>query len=537
MAFLPDIFSKGLCAAYGASIPQQYATDMRNFRVKNGVSIPRPGYKKAASQTGNPVRALASNNGNLYAVQGGRLRKADFVAGTFSDLGSVAVDQASSCSTYDKYTVVFTDGTPYVYDGTTLSAVTTFVASSNPRFAVPFANFLWAAGGNSGSSSKRNVLYVSRPASPTNPQYCYDWTGSGSDAILCPADILALASTLSRIFIFQDGRIDWIDKSSYTTIGGVTTFFRNPLALGDKVASKDCAVAAGDKLFYMTDRKRIRTVGYAVGVDQPEIGDLSEDPAVGIQLWLDRNLSDDQSGAFGWYDQANRLVKFHVRSRTSAFNDLVVSWDMVNKTFVVDGNKLFGAAVNHLGSSYAGSSVNGDVYRDEFGGDDDGSPIVGYRVSAPLFLGADATYKVWNGCKLTGTIGQQSSFTQLIMVDGRAVDQSDVDYSTAILGGAQVGGSPIGQNPVGGPVGTQQSKPFLKDRTRGYVDAVGRALSVRHSFNDVNPVFSLDTLETVEKPSSYFELNESVSIFREADYLVDSNGNQVLDHNSNEITV
>lgn len=32
------------------------------------------------------------------------------------------------------------------------------------------------------------------------------------------SEILALAATLNRLFIFRKGGINWIDKSSYTTV-------------------------------------------------------------------------------------------------------------------------------------------------------------------------------------------------------------------------------------------------------------------------------------------------------------------------------
>lgn len=692
MAYFGDLFSKGLCATYGADIPVQYATDIRNFRVKNGVSVPRLGYKRvvAGPAGGTPVRAMESNNGNLYAAQGGSFKRANLSTGAYVTVGSLPKDGPTSMAAYGQYTLVFSDAQPYVFNGEGLSAVSTyptfatqdyvfgdasgrlkrahvftaaasanvttlsayvkktgspadnlsanlysvvngiptallasatpiaggtfttsyvltnwtipstavvagtayaivlersgaadasnyyaaqgipngalnsqecvhtggtwltdgqnslvtqvngvqtFSLGSDPRFGVPFANFMWAAGGNTGAYSKRNVLYVSRPATAANPGYCFDWTGSGSDALLCPRDILSLVTTLSRIFIFQDGRIDWIDKSSYVTIGGAAAFFRNPLAIGDRVASKDCAVAAGDKLFYMTDRRRIRTVNYALGVDQPEVGDLSEDPEVGIQLWLDNNLHSDQSSAFGWYDQGNKQVKFHVRGKDSSVNNLVVIWDMVAKTFLVDDNKLFGAGANHLGLQYAGSSITGDLYQDETGGDDDGQKISGYRQSAPIFLGANSTNKIWGGAKTSGTIGTNSSCAQLLMVDGKSVDQSTISYASPVIASPEVDGVSVAGAPVAGALVSVSDKPFLKDRTHGYVNQIGRNLSVRHSFSGFSVRFSLDTFETREKATKFVELTDVAPKFTEPFYLADVSGTQILDSQGNEITV
>jgi len=68
--------------------------------------------------------------------------------------------------------MIFTEDVPYVYDGTTLSAVTTYSAGTAPRFGANFANFTWIAGGLTYS----NILYISRPIKATTQNYCYDWT-------------------------------------------------------------------------------------------------------------------------------------------------------------------------------------------------------------------------------------------------------------------------------------------------------------------------------------------------------------------------
>lgn len=120
-----------------------------------------------------------------------------------------------------------------------------------------------------------------------------------------------------------------------------------------------------------------------MGVDQVEIGELSDDPETGITAFMD-SLDDDQSDAFGYFDPDFKLVKFHVKSSGAAFNDTVVVWDMVAKTFLVDDSKFFSCLVTHDRKTYAGSAINASVLQDETGTDDDGQSISGYRKGAPL---------------------------------------------------------------------------------------------------------------------------------------------------------
>lgn len=87
-----------------------------------------------------------------------------------------------------------------------LNDVWTFTANpraKGPRFGAVFSNYTWVVG----NDYYKNVLYSSVPITAANQEKCYDWTGSGADQIVCKADIVGLAATLDRLFIFQKGPI------------------------------------------------------------------------------------------------------------------------------------------------------------------------------------------------------------------------------------------------------------------------------------------------------------------------------------------
>lgn len=143
------------------------------------------------------------------------------------------------------------------------------------------------------------------------------------------------------------------------------------MAQGEKLANSRCAVGAGDKIFFLTADKKIKTIDYVQGIDDVRVGELSDDEKVGIPNFMN-NLNDDLSKSFAFYDQKNKLIKFFVRSKNSLTNDLCIIWDLVNKTFLVDDNKFYGILVNHNNKVYAGSCLNSVTYEDETGSDDDG---------------------------------------------------------------------------------------------------------------------------------------------------------------------
>lgn len=60
----------------------------------------------------------------------------------------------------------------------------------------------------------------------------------------------------------------------------MTAFFETPLAQNEEAVNNRCVVVAGDRIFFLTTRKKIKTVNYIQGIEQPEIGELSDDPDV-----------------------------------------------------------------------------------------------------------------------------------------------------------------------------------------------------------------------------------------------------------------
>jgi len=116
-------------------------------RIENQVTTIRKGYKSVVSNaTGTFVKGIASNNGNLYVMLNSKLQQVDTTLGTYTDKGTLPNDNLVYPLTYGKYTILLSGDVPYVYDGTTLAAITTYVSGSKPRFGTTFANFSWIAG-------------------------------------------------------------------------------------------------------------------------------------------------------------------------------------------------------------------------------------------------------------------------------------------------------------------------------------------------------------------------------------------------------
>ncbi len=503
MAIYELPFSKGLCDGAGDNrMPYAYSTDLRNMRIVNQVSTVRKGYKTVVDDiVGTTVKGMASNNSNLYVIVDSKLKSASVTTGDYTNIGSLPNDNDQGIITFGKYTIILTGAQPYVYDGSSLTAVTSYVASSNPSFGTEFLNFTWVAG----TGTLANVLYQSRPISATNPEYSYDWNGSGAGQMIMKSNILGLVATLSKLVIFTEKSIEWIDRSSYTTIGSVLNFYPNPMAQGEKLANNRSVVTAGDKIFFLTADKKIKTIDYLQGVDDIRVGDLSDDEKVGIPNFMN-SLNDDLSKSAWFYDQKNKLIKFFVRSQNSLTTDTCIIWDLVNKTFLVDDNKFYSTLVKHNNKIYAGSCLNSVTYEDEVWQDDDGWEIAWYRYSAILANWRATSNKMYNGVSTTGTIGSGTTITKDIILDGDILDSSTIEGAESVVWGT--GSSPTGSVATWWPSGSQTLRNFTKNRWPEYINTIWRYLQVKYSGSGTWQDFTLETIETKEKISVYEELTD-----------------------------
>lgn len=496
-------FSKGLCDwAWDNRMPYAYSTDLRNIRIVNQVSTVRKGYKTIIDDiVWTTIKGMASNNSALYVVVDSKLKSCDITNGNFTNIGTLPNNNDVWIITFWKYTIILTGAQPYVYDWTTLSAVTTYVANSNPSFGAGFLNFTWVAW----TWTLANILYQSRPILSTNQEYSYDWNWTWAWQIIMKSNILWLISTLSKLIIFTEKSIEWIDRSSYTTIWWVLNFYPNPLAQWEKLANSRCVVSAWDKVFFLTADKKIKTIDYIQWISELRIWELSDDEQVGIPNFMN-SLNDDLSKSVGFYDQKNKLIKFFVRSKNSLTNDICIIWDLVSKTFLVDNNKFYGILVNHNNKVYAWSCLNSVVYEDESWTDDDWWEIAWYRYSAILANWRQTKNKMYNWVCTTGTINSTTQITKEIILDWDIIDTSVIERQESIIGGTA--SSSTGQVMTWWTTNLTTLKNFTKDRWPEYINSIWRYLQIKYSGSGVWQDFTLETIETKEKLSNYEELTD-----------------------------
>ena len=376
-------------------IPPHFSGFLRNCRIINQAICPRKWSVALDNDQQWPFRHMIWNYWELLAVSGGRFYK---LLPTFFDYGDITGWGSPSGQynliSYGTYTLIFNGRTPpYVYkkgSGTIFQIpVNNYpidvntnepIASFNPLIGAAMTWFTFAAGN---TSADKHVLYVSQPIdikSAEQEANCYNrwsidlqgtyYNDKYSASRFMTSPILGMVATLYELFIFCEKTIEVYRRGEYINNGGpISYLYTQPLADWDHLASFKSAVAAWNKIFYLTSNLKVKSIWYEPWKEQPEIGDLSDRLGQEIRLFLEQNIDPNQSYCFGFYDRNEHTVERHLKKKGTGINNITLLYDIINDTFLVDEGKEFGAMA--YGGSiwnkvYAWSFIDWTYYEDDY---------------------------------------------------------------------------------------------------------------------------------------------------------------------------
>lgn len=429
--------------------PDNFANIARNIRIKWWVT-PRKWYTNVhytAWQT--PVRGIKSNwvQDKIYIAHDSKLKDVNTTTWVVTDIGSIGTDNKCRFIEYGKYTIVLTwADKPRFYDGTTLTQVsTTITAWVNPQFWVKFAWFTVI-----NSQLNRNVIYTSAPITLANQERCYDWVGTGAEAITFDTPVVGMVSTLNNLWIFTKTTVEYIGKDSLTTTGGIASFFSIPLGTWNDIASPDWVVAAEDLIFFMTKSRKIKSIGYIQGNVNPQIADISDTEGTGINDYMQNDLDEDQSDCFSFYDRLNNLVIRSVKSKGSSVNDRYIIRDLINKTFIEDTNKKFSCATMLNDVYYTGSAYWLRVLQEFTGTLDNWDTIPRVYETTDMSFGNSTTQKQFRGSSIAWKINNKAKIKREIIVNNKVVFSRTIIWNELISWEILlwIWDHPIGNEPV-----------------------------------------------------------------------------------------
>lgn len=301
----------------------------------------------------------------------------------------------------------------------------------NPLIGESFTGFTFIVWN---TPDTENVLYVSRPITVDNPERCYDWVWDNSEQITFDSKILWLSSTMNQLFIFTEKRVEYIGKDSLSEISWSATLISTPVWDWGKLANYRCAVAAGDKILYLTKTNSINTLNFVPWTVEPWIWTLTDQPAFKITQYLE-NLEDDQSNAFGYFDESTKTVHWFLRTKNSLYNDTILVFDLENNAWTTDTNKYFNDVVVVDKNIYAGSALSNNIIQDNIWLNDDTRAIEFEIQDTDIALGT-IKEKMFQWRETSGWLNKLTDLEFITIIDDQESSLNHIkglDYYTEAL--------------------------------------------------------------------------------------------------------
>ncbi len=415
--------------------PSKSPTTARNIRLDGNSKRPREGYTTYADTltSGTKIQGMAGYRRSLKAND--RL-----VIAYKSTLYDIDVDNETSWSeltttlTSDSRTefmnyrdwLLVMNGVDEMgrLEGTSYSEPATKPASLGageflPAFGAVFQNASWV----SGVPTAPNTVFISKPALTDAPEDVYDFSGAigggAAEESLMPTRCTAIRLMSTIIVAFTTDEAYYTD--GFKDLGSSIVPNTQPVGGASGAVSQSTTVTVENDIFYLTPQKEIKSIRR--GLDQSllaQVNPISDD----IKNFLVKNLDDDQSGGFSYYDQANKLVKFFLKSEGSSFNNIRIVGDIKKidqngvPQWLIDDAMVFNAGTFYNSKAYIGSSVIGQVYEDEVGlADDDNVNIITGFPTKDFTANNPTVEKRFKTVRIFGLITEATELEVKILVD------------------------------------------------------------------------------------------------------------------------
>lgn len=416
--------TKWLVDWYGKNkIPDYFASYLRNVRIDNSSITLRKWFKELGSKTWwTHIQWLISNAQLwlLLTVLNKKLYSVNVDNWTFTEIWTVSTtDKQVNFIVYWKYTIILNwEDYPYVYDGSTLTQLTwTVIDDIKPIYWDRFAWFTCVAGN---TEDTKNILYISRPITLANPEYAYDYKGSGSWQITFQSEILGVKWTLNSLYIFTKEAVNIINKSQIDTTGWIWSFYAVPIWDWGELATHRSIINAWDKVFYLTKDNQIRTIWYISWTVDAQIWTLSNKEQLNIK-WFLENLNSDQSDCYAILNKRDNTIEWNMKTANSPDNDITIIYDLTNTTWLVDNNKYFIHETELNNIYYTWSALDWTIYINNTWYLDEEQWIPFEYYTQELNFWNPVIYKQFRWFEIAGEISEWSNIQVDFVVDNNII--------------------------------------------------------------------------------------------------------------------
>ncbi len=414
------------------NIPAWYLSISKNARIKDGTITKRRWYKTIIEAILTGFNQWITFNNQLLFCAENKLYKANLTNFTYTLVGSLDAANIYNFINYWKILIILTwVGKPYYYDWTTLTKTTTTAPDVNPIIWETFTWFTFIVGN---TADTQNILYISRPITVEEPERAYDWVWTNAEKKPFDSKILWLSSTMNQLFIFTEKKIEYIWKDSLQTIGWIPTLITTPVWDGWELANYRCAIAAGDKILYLTKTNSINTLNFVPWTVDPWIWTLTDQPVFKITRYLE-NLDENQNWAFGYFDDSTKTAHWFLKTKNSLYNDTILVFDLQNNTWTTDTNKYFNDVVAVDWKIYAWDALSCNIIQDWIWLNDNKRAIEFEIQDTDISLGT-IKEKMFQWRETSGWLNKLTNLEFITLIDDKESSLNYIrwiDYYTKVL--------------------------------------------------------------------------------------------------------
>lgn len=163
-----------------------------------------------------------------------------------------------------------------------------------------------------------------------------------------------------------------INSGSIKQIGSSLVYTSVPLESMEGAVSHPTIANVGKDVYFLSRSLKIKKV--TPNNVTYDVAELSHRSNRGITKTMN-TLDPDQSAGFCYVVPELQLVKWHLKTKGSDYNDICIIYNTEYDEFMVDDHKVFCGGVNYKTQNFTISQIEPKIYLDEYGHTDDDSAI------------------------------------------------------------------------------------------------------------------------------------------------------------------
>jgi len=452
-------FSKGINYWKGDNlIPKEYSNWLRNIRINNGWIVLRTWYESVIETFDYTNMAMiidnqwpdtlttvklffVAKNDSTWFFEFCKLLNNNTILPVWVISTTALLDNRISYVVYERYLIILIWNTyPFLYDSSTWTFIT-LTPTEFPSWKYPISwwtlwtrTVLWLW----------STLYFSQQVLwDTTISNCYKFIGWDSKQNTLDWKIIWILQWNDELYVFTTLSIYRVSYNIWSN-----QFVTDKLWDGWILANQFSACMAWNKVFYLTNDWKIRTIQYQPWIVNQMIADISDT----VLWWIDElfnwNINDDvydftwfSNYSFSFFDSKENLIKIylptiniHKIDPISDWNYIwtCIIWDLVNQCFLLDDSKPFSYETYNRYLTFTGLWYNNSeirIYKENNIYTDRTQNIV-WEFQKIINLWNPTIKKNWRWISISWKINDKSNFYIGVYIDDKLINTYKILWLT-----------------------------------------------------------------------------------------------------------